>query len=65
MPRVTVGKEVIQDRLYLTYSSNVGTPTAEQVFRIEYILDRNFSLIGERNELGYIGADIKFRFEFK
>jgi len=65
VPRVTVGKEVIQDRLYLTYSSNVGTPTAEQVFRIEYILDRNFSLIGERNELGYIGADIKFRFEFK
>jgi len=65
VPRVTVGKEVIEDRLHLTYSSNVGTPAAEQMFRIEYVLGRHFSVVGERNELGNLGADFKFRFEFR
>jgi autotransporter translocation and assembly factor TamB len=65
VPRVTVGKEIVQDRVYLTYSSNVGATTPEQIFRIEYILDKHFSLVGERNELGNTGADIKYRFEFK
>jgi len=65
VPRVTVGKELIQDKLYFTYSSNVGTTTPDTVFRIEYVLDKHFSLVGEQNELGTIGADVKFRFEFK
>jgi autotransporter translocation and assembly factor TamB len=65
VPRVTVGKEVVQDKLFMTYSSNVGATTPEQVFRIEYILNRNMSLIGERNEIGNLGADVKFRFEFR
>ncbi|OGW51171.1 MAG: hypothetical protein A2078_13560 [Nitrospirae bacterium GWC2_57_9] len=65
VPRVTVGKEVVQEKLYVTYSSNVGSTTPEQIFRIEYILNKHFSLVGERNELGNTGADIKYRFEFK
>ena len=65
VPRVTVGKEILQDKLYVTYSSNVGSATPEQIFRIEYILNKHFSVIGERNELGNTGADIKYRFEFK
>lgn len=65
VPRVTVGKEVVKDKLFMTYSSNVGASTPEQVFRIEYILNRNMSLVGEQNELGNLGADVKFRFEFK
>jgi autotransporter translocation and assembly factor TamB len=65
VPRVTVGKEIVQDKIYVTYSSNVGSTTPEQIFRIEYILNRHFSLVGERNELGNTGADIKYRFEFK
>ncbi len=65
VPRVTVGKELVQDKLYFTYSSNVGTTTPDTVFRIEYILDKHFSLVGEQNELGTIGGDVKFRFEFK
>ena len=65
VPRVTLGKEIVQDKLYLTYSSNVGATTPEQIFRIEYILNRHFSLVGERNELGNTGADIKYRFEFR
>ena len=65
VPRVTVGKAVVQDKLFMTYSSNVGASTPEQVFRIEYILNRNMSLVGERNEIGNLGADVKFRFEFR
>jgi hypothetical protein len=42
----------------------MSTTTPEQIFRIEYILNKHF-LVGERNELGNTGADIKYRFEFK
>ncbi len=65
VPRVTVGKELVQNKLYVTYSSNVGASIPEQIFRIEYILDKHFSLVGERNDIGNTGADIKYRFEFK
>jgi autotransporter translocation and assembly factor TamB len=65
VPRVTVGKELVQNKLYVTYSSNVGAAIPEQAFRIEYLLNRHFSLVGERNEMGNNGADIKYRFEFK
>ncbi len=65
VPRVTVGKELVQEKLFMTYSSNVGATTPEQVFRIEYILNRNMSLIGQRDEVGNLGADVKFRFEFR
>ncbi len=65
VPRVTVGKEIVQNKLYATYSSNVGASAPEQLFRIEYLLDRHFSIVGEQNELGNTGADFKYRFEFK
>jgi autotransporter translocation and assembly factor TamB len=65
VPRVTVGKELVQDKLFMSYSSNVGASTPEQFFRIEYVLNRNMSLVGERTEVGNLGADLKFRFEFR
>ena len=65
VPRVTVGKEVVEDRLFMTYSSNIGGTTPEKNLRIEYILNRNISVLGEYDELGQIGADLKFRFEFR
>jgi autotransporter translocation and assembly factor TamB len=65
VPRITVGKELVQNKLYVTYSSNVGAAAPEQKFRIEYLLNRHFSLVGEQDELGNNGADIKYRFEFK
>jgi autotransporter translocation and assembly factor TamB len=65
VPRITVGKELMQDKLYVTYSSNVGADAPEQLFRLEYLLDRHFSIVGEQNELGNTGADIKYRFEFR
>ena len=65
VPRVTVGKELVRDKLYVTYSSNVGASTPDQIFSIEYVLTRHFSLVGERDEMGNTGADVKYRFEFK
>jgi translocation and assembly module TamB len=69
VPRVTVGKELVQNKLVVTYSSNVGASAPEQDVRLEYILNRHFSLVGEGLETEdngkNIGADIKYRFEFK
>jgi autotransporter translocation and assembly factor TamB len=65
VPRVTVGKELVQNKLYVTYSSNVGASIPEQALRIEYLLNKHYSLVGERNEVGNYGADLKYRFEFK
>ncbi|HSA77632.1 MAG TPA: translocation/assembly module TamB domain-containing protein, partial [Nitrospirota bacterium] len=63
---LTAGKEVVQDKVYLTYSANVGATTPEQIFRIEYILNRHFSLVGSFDETtSNTGADIKYRFEFR
>ncbi|MHB8173717.1 MAG: translocation/assembly module TamB domain-containing protein, partial [Nitrospirota bacterium] len=63
-PRLTVGKSLFSDKLYLTYSSNIGT-TDDQYVKLEYIFNKNLSLVGERDELGHYGGDLKFRFEFK
>lgn len=63
-PRVTIAKRLLADRLYVTYSTSVGTGE-EQVLKLEYILGKNASLVGLRDERGGIGGDIKFRFEFK
>jgi len=63
-PRVTVSKRLLGDKLFVTYISSVGS-TEEQVLRLEYILGKNVSLVGVRDEKGSVGGDIKFRFEFK
>ena len=65
-PRATVSKRLLNDRLFVTYSSALGSAATEvQILRLEYLLDRNISLIGIRDERGIVGGDIKFRFEFK
>ncbi|MCX8028349.1 MAG: translocation/assembly module TamB domain-containing protein [Thermodesulfovibrionales bacterium] len=63
-PRVTVSKKLMGDKLYVTYSASITTGE-EQVWKLEYFLDKNFSLIGVRDERGGLGADIKYRFQFK
>ena len=63
-PRVTVSKRLLGDRLFVTYVSSIGS-TEEQVLRLEYILGRNVSLLGVRDERGSLGTDIKFRFEYR
>ncbi|MGA2191861.1 MAG: translocation/assembly module TamB domain-containing protein, partial [Nitrospirota bacterium] len=63
-PRLTVGKSLFSDKLYMTYSSNVGT-SEDQVVNFEYIFNKNLSLVGGRDDLAHYGADVKFHFEFK
>ena len=63
-PRVTVSKRLIGEKLFVTYANLFGT-TEEQVIKIEYLLNKNVSLIGVRDEKGSVGGDVRFRFEFK
>ncbi len=63
-PRVTVSKRLIGDKLYVTYSAAAGSGE-EQVVKLEYLLGPNISLVGDRDELGALGGDIKFHFGFK
>jgi len=63
-PRVTVEKRLLEDKLFVVYSSSIGT-TEESIINLKYKLDKNISLIGTRDELGSAGGDVKFRFEFR
>ena len=63
-PRVTVSKRLLGDKVFVTYASSVGT-VEEQIIKLEYLLTKNVSLIGIRDERGIVGGDVKFRFEFR
>jgi autotransporter translocation and assembly factor TamB len=63
-PRVTVSERLISDKVFVTYTTSIGS-TEEQILKVEYLLNRNISLIGTRDDIGSIGGDVKFRFEFK
>jgi hypothetical protein len=57
-------KLLVGDRLFVTYTTLLGS-TEEQIINLEYLLSKNVSLIGMRDERGSMGGDVKFRFEFK
>ncbi len=63
-PRVSAQKRLLDDKLIVTYSAAAGTGE-EQVWKLEYLLGKYTSLVGQRDEKGGIGGDIKFRFEFR
>jgi translocation and assembly module TamB len=63
-PRVTVGKRLLGQKLYVTYSTSLGT-TEEDIIRLQFDLTRSLSLIGVRDEIGSLGGDVKYRYEFK
>jgi autotransporter translocation and assembly factor TamB len=62
--RVVVSKRLIGDKLFVTYANPIGTSEA-QVIKVEYLLEKNISLIGNRDEIGGLGGDVRFRFQFK
>ncbi|MEF9475332.1 MAG: translocation/assembly module TamB [Candidatus Mariimomonas ferrooxydans] len=62
--KITVGKRLLEDKLFVTYSTLIGT-TEEHIIKLQYNLSKNLSIIGLRNEIGSIGADFKYRFEFR
>lgn len=64
VPRVTVSKRIVGDKLLITYSAPLVT-VEEQMFKLEHFVDRNISIIGIWDEYGGIGGDIKFRYEFE
>ncbi len=63
-PRVTVSERLIGNKLFVTYTTSLGS-VEEQIVKLEYLVGKNISLIGIRDERGSIGGDIKFRFEFR
>ncbi|HLA50508.1 MAG TPA: translocation/assembly module TamB domain-containing protein, partial [Thermodesulfovibrionia bacterium] len=63
-PRITVGKRLLGQKLFVTYSTSIGT-TEEHIIKLQYNVSKNFSIIGLRDEIGSVGTDFKYRFEFK
>jgi translocation and assembly module TamB len=63
-PRVTVSKRLWEDRFYVTYATTMD-PSGEEIIQMEYVISNNISLVGGRDELGRVGGDLKFRFEFR
>ncbi|MBI5038721.1 MAG: translocation/assembly module TamB [Nitrospirae bacterium] len=61
--RLTVGKRLLDERLYVTYTT--GITTIEELIKLEYFLGKNVYVVGERDEQGRMSGDVKFRFEFR
>lgn len=63
-PRVTVSKELVNDKLYVTYAAPIGS-SQEQSVILEFLVNDNVTLQGGRDERGSVGGDVKFRFKFR
>jgi autotransporter translocation and assembly factor TamB len=63
-PQLTVGKSLLDRHLLLLYSRPMD-PTTPQSYRLEYDFNRHMSLVGEGDDSGSVGGDIKFRFDFR
>jgi len=62
-PRMTVGKKLFLDKLFISYSTNIGTSESQAV-KLEYSVMPGITVLGQRDELGGTGADVKFHFDF-
>jgi translocation and assembly module TamB len=63
-PRITVGKRLLDERLSVSYTTSIGT-TEESIIKLKYRIGKKISVIGTRDELGSIGVDLNYRFEFE
>jgi autotransporter translocation and assembly factor TamB len=63
-PRVTVCKRLWEDSFYVTYITTFDA-SGEDILQMEYLINENVSLVGGRDEIGDLGGDLKFRFEFR
>jgi translocation and assembly module TamB len=61
--RVTVGRRVTKD-LSITYSTNVGSSSQDQVFLIEYRATDRLSFVASRAQDGAFGLDVRLRKRF-
>ncbi|MCI4625729.1 MAG: translocation/assembly module TamB domain-containing protein [Candidatus Magnetoovum sp. WYHC-5] len=61
-PKVTLKKELIPDKLILTLITT-GT-SSEDLIKVEYLINKNFSVQGVGDKTKGVGGDFKLRFEF-
>ncbi|MBI3597068.1 MAG: translocation/assembly module TamB domain-containing protein [Nitrospirae bacterium] len=64
VPMVSVSKQLLDNKLYVTYAITMD-PSQEQIIQLEYTINKNVSLLGQRDELGHMGGDLKLHFEFR
>jgi translocation and assembly module TamB len=60
--RITLSEQVTKD-LTITYSQDLST-NRQQIFQIEYFVDRNTSIVASRDQLGNLGLDVRLRKRF-
>jgi translocation and assembly module TamB len=60
--RLTLGKKLTRNLIFI-YSTNLATQR-EEIYRMEWEVSGDFSLVGVRNEFGRISFDLKFRKRF-
>ncbi|MGA2362698.1 MAG: translocation/assembly module TamB domain-containing protein [Candidatus Aminicenantales bacterium] len=60
--RLTLGKKLSRNLLFM-YSTNLATER-EEIYRMEWEVSNDFSLVGVRDELGRVSFDLKFRKRF-
>jgi translocation and assembly module TamB len=57
-------EQPISRQVTITYVTNLSR-TAEQIFRLEWALNREYSLVAIRDENGLFGVDIQYKKRFK
>lgn len=62
--RLTAEKRLLKDQLLVIYSTTLD-PNEEDLIKMVYEMSKNVSLIGNRDDSGQIGGDLRFRFEFR
>ncbi|MBN4054212.1 translocation/assembly module TamB [Nitrospira defluvii] len=62
--RVTAETRLLKERLLVLYSTTLD-PSEEDLIRMVYEINKHISLVGDRDDSGQIGGDIRFRFEFR
>jgi translocation and assembly module TamB len=61
--RLTMEQQVSK-QISITYITNL-THTAEQIFRVEWALSKQYSIVGLRDENGNFGLDLVYKKQFK
>ena len=61
--RLTLEQQISR-QVTITYVTNLSR-TAEQIFRLEWALNREYSLVAVRDENGLFGVDIQYKKRFK
>jgi hypothetical protein len=61
-PRLTLGKD-LSERLALIYSTSF-IANEEPVIELQYRLSDAWQLLGNKNEIGSLGADLRYEFRF-